>query len=101
MATILEVEPSPRQGKRFRVMLSDGRRFDFGAKGGSCYLDHGDPKLRAAYWARHTANPTEKRLIAELIPSPALYSAYLLWGGSTTSLGENVDALNQLMVQKN
>jgi hypothetical protein len=34
---------------------------------------------RDAYWDRHYANATEKKLIDNLVPLPALFSAYLLW----------------------
>jgi len=36
--------------------------------------------LRANYWKRHLANRTEDERITNLVPSPALFSAMLLWG---------------------
>ncbi len=90
---IVKIETSPRKTKRFRVTMDDGRIFDFGYDKGTTYIDHGDESKRLAYWKRHYANPTEKRLIDGLIPSPALFAAYLLWG-SSTSLEKNVRLLN-------
>jgi len=40
-------------------------------------------------------NPREQYLINNLIPSPALYSAYLLWG-LHTDIQSNIDYLNGL-----
>lgn len=92
---ITEIQRSPLQFKRFRVFLDDGRHYDFGLKGGSTYLEHRDKLKRMAYWKRHYGNPVEKDLIDNLVPSPALFSAYLLWG-SHTDLGKNILELNSL-----
>lgn len=92
---IISIESSPRKNKRYRVHLKNGQKIDFGLKGGSTYIDHGDKVKRKNYWARHLGNPIEKRLIEGLIPSPALFSAYLLWGESK-SLKENIKKLNRL-----
>jgi hypothetical protein len=97
---IVSVTKSPVKNKRFRVLLKNGRHYDFGLLGGSTYIDHHDKKLRDAYWKRHYANPTEKKLIDGFIDSPALFSAYLLWGDST-NLDKNIRDLNHLMNSKN
>ena len=93
---IEHITQSPIKTKRYRVFLSDGSHYDFGLRGGSTYLDHKDKQLRDAYWKRHYANPTEKKLIDNFTPSPALFSAYLLWGDST-NLSTNIRDLNMLM----
>lgn len=90
---------SPRKTKRFRAVMDDGRKIDFGYDKGETYIDHGDKVKRQNYWARHMANETEERLIDNLVPSPALLSAYLLWGNST-SLEKNIHHLNRLWRQK-
>ena len=47
------------------------------------YIDHHDKTKRANYWKRHlVANRTELHLITNLVPSPELFSAMLLWGDS-------------------
>ena len=81
--------------KRFRVILDDGRKFDFGLEGGQTYIDHGDKVLRENYLKRHLANPTEARLNENLIPSASLFSRYILWGEYPT-LEQNVNYLNKL-----
>jgi hypothetical protein len=92
---ILKIEKSPIKYKRYRAIMDDGKKYDFGLLGGETYLDHRDANKRRAYWARHYANETEKKLIDNLVPSPALFSAYLLWGGHS-DLDKNVKELNNL-----
>ena len=98
MIEILEVINSPRQNKRFRVMINqDGKvkHYDFGLDTGSTYIDHADDAKREAYWKRHLGNPKEEELITHLVPSPALFSAALLWGDSE-DITENIVALQKL-----
>jgi hypothetical protein len=83
---ILELVNSAKPTKRFKIVIKEGdavRSFDFGYKSGTTYIDHADEKKRQAYWARHCGNGTERNLINNFIPSPALFSARLLWGEST------------------
>ena len=91
---IVEIVKSPLKHKRYRVILSNGRHYDFGLDIGSTYLDHHDKDKRKAYWARHYTGK-EKKLIDNLTPSPALFSAYILWGNST-DLHTNIDNLNRI-----
>ena len=92
---IKEIQHSPIKNKRFRVILDNGKHYDFGLDTGSTYIDHHDIKKRNAYIARHFGNKLEKNLIINLVPSPALFSMYLLWG-KYTSLEENIKWLNSL-----
>tara|TARA_R110001632_G_scaffold154191_1_gene272272 strand:- start:9962 stop:10276 length:315 start_codon:yes stop_codon:yes gene_type:complete len=83
---ILELVCSPKPYKRFRIKIQEGdkqKHFDFGLKGGETYIDHEDKIKRRNYLARHLANKSEKQLIENNIPSPALFSAVLLWGKNT------------------
>lgn len=94
---ILDLITSPKPLKRFRIKIQDGdavKHYDFGLKEGSTYLDHQDKKKRDAYWARHCGNPKEKQLINNLIPSPSLFAARILWG-SSTDIGDNLVELQQ------
>jgi len=97
---IVDIKPSPLKYKRLRatIKLHDNsiRQIDFGLKGGSTYID-GDRtnKERENYLKRHLANKTENTLISNLIPSPSLLSAYLLWG-PTKNFETNVKELNKL-----
>ncbi|AIW01922.1 MAG: hypothetical protein YSLV7_ORF03 [Yellowstone Lake virophage 7] len=94
---IVNLVDSPKKDKRYRVFLSDGSKYDFGLKdfANGTYIDHGDKKIRFNYWARHLKNHNEQHLIDNLIPSPALFSAALLWGHST-NLDKNIKELNIL-----
>ena len=96
---IIKIDPSEKKDKRFIVTLDDGRKFDFGLKTGQTYIDHHDKVKRENYLKRHLANKIENKLINDLIPSPALFSAFLLWGPST-NLEENIKHLNNLMSRK-
>jgi hypothetical protein len=91
---IVELKPSPKPMKRYRVIMDTGKSYDFGLKGGETYIDHKDKKKRNAYWARHCGNDTERRLIDNLVPSPSLFAARLLWG-DYTDIEKNISQLNQ------
>lgn len=96
---IVRIEESPKEFKRYRVIMDNGRTYDFGLRDGSTYLDHKDKKKRYNYLARHMANETEKKLITNLVPSASLFSALLLWG-PYTSLRKNAEFLNGLWEKK-
>ena len=96
---IVDLMNSDRDKKRFKVMLNDGRSYNFGLKTGSTYLDHHNEDKRRAYWARHLNNPLEKQLILNLIPSPSLFSAVLIWG-PYTNIHDNIKHLNHLFKKK-
>ena len=96
---IIKIESSPISHKRFRVFMDNGKYYDFGLKGGSTYINHHDMTKRLNYLKRHLANETENTLIKNLVPSPSLFSAYLLWGKYTT-LEQNIHFLNELWKKK-
>ncbi len=87
---------SPLKNKKYRVIMSVGFKIYFGLKGSSTYLDHKDETKRNNYRVRHLENDKEKSLIKSLIPSPALFSYYLLWGPNS-SLEHNIKYLYQLL----
>lgn len=92
---IIKLENSEVKNKRFKVTLSNGDVYNFGLLGGKTYIDEGNKEKRLNYWARHLANPVEEYRINKLVPSPSLFSAYLLWGESS-DIKENVRNLNKL-----
>jgi len=94
MYKIVKIENSPRKNKRFRVYLENNDHYDFGLDNGKTYVDHKDKIKRENYRKRHMANDTEKHLIQNFIPSPSLFSYYILWGDST-SVEENIEKLNK------
>lgn len=99
---ITDIKPSPLKYKRYRatIKMHDNtiKEIDFGLKGGTTYIDGRTNNERLAYLRRHLANKKENELINNLIPSPSLLSAYLLWGPSK-SLETNIDELNKLFKQ--
>jgi Family of unknown function (DUF5754) len=96
---IIRIEKSHIKNKRFRVYLDDGEHYDFGFQFGSTYLDHKNKEKRENYWKRHLGNNEERHLIETLTPSPALFSALLLWGNQP-NLKKNIEILNNLFKQK-
>lgn len=99
---ITKISNSPLPNKRFRaeVKTKDGVKIiDFGFKQngryGTTFIDGADIVKRKNYWARHLANETEHKLINNLVPSPSLLSAYILWG-NTRDVAKNVKHLNSL-----
>ena len=95
---IKEIKKSNKKNKRFKVILNNGDIFDFGLKNGSTYIDHKDELLRGKYLKRHYNLKKERPFIENLIPSPALFSFYLLWVPYTT-IEENIKYLNNLFIQ--
>lgn len=96
---IIEIQRSPVKNKRFRIVMDDGKHYDFGYLHGSTYIDHHDKAKRLAYLKRHMANETEAKLIDNLVPSPALFAALILWGPYKTLL-RNIMNLNNLWRRK-
>jgi hypothetical protein len=92
------LQASKKKDKRYVIHIVDENKvksYNFGLKGGETFIDHKDEAKRLAYLARHMSpGSKEKDLIENLIPSPALFSAVLLWGPNKT-LGENVAALQK------
>jgi hypothetical protein len=97
---IIELTKSPKDNKRYRIVLEDEdgkqKHWDFGAEGGSTFIDHADPKKRYNYLRRHLANPTERARIWGGVPSPALFSAVLLWG-QTSDLTKQIITLQKIL----
>jgi len=92
--TIVEIVKSPIKHKRYRVILSNNKHYDFGLEGATTYLDGATDQTRENYWKRHLGNKTEANLINNYTPSPACFSAYLLWGDSR-DIHKNIKTLNK------
>jgi hypothetical protein len=94
---IEQLVTSTRKNKRFAITLNENGKintYHFGLKSGTTFIDHGDEAKRKAYLARHMANKKENYLIETLTPSPALFSAKLLWG-QTMDIIRNLIGLQQ------
>lgn len=92
---IIKLEKSPIKNKRLRVFLDNGDKYDFGLDGGHTYIEHNDKTKRRNYFQRHMGNATENTRICRLIPSAALFSAFILWGRHK-SIAANTKELNHL-----
>lgn len=101
--SIEELVTSTRNDKRFAITLNeDGKinTYHFGLKNGTTFIDHGDENKREAYLARHMANKKENYLISSLTPSPALFSAKLLWGQSMDIISNLIGLQKELNLKK-
>ena len=96
---IVSISPSEVKHKRFAIIMDAGKKYNFGLDTGSTYIDHHDKQIRDAYKARHYANGIEKELNDNLVPSPSLFSWYILWG-PYTNIEKNVRHLNALWKNK-
>ena len=96
---IVSISKSKVKNKRFVITMDDGKKYNFGLDTGRTYIDHHDKQIRDAYRSRHYANDIERKLINYLVPSPSLFSFYILWG-PYTSIEKNVRHLNALWKNK-
>jgi hypothetical protein len=100
IARIVDIINSDRDKKRFKIVLNNGKMYDFGSRGSETYIDHHNKQKRDAYIKRHTASPLERNLISNLVPSPALFAAAILWGKYET-IEDNIRNLNQAFEKYN
>ena len=76
--------------------MDDGKKIYFGQPNAYTYIDGANDIIRDNYRKRHYANKTEKYRIDNLIPSPALFSWYIIWGDSH-NIKKNIKQLQSLM----
>jgi Family of unknown function (DUF5754) len=93
---IISLDSSPKKNKRFRVYLDSNKYYDFGSPNANTFIDGASEQTKLNYQKRHYANKTEKYRIDNLIPSPSLFSYYVLWG-PYSNINKNVKYLNKLM----
>jgi hypothetical protein len=89
---ILKLEKSNKEGKKFKAVLDNGKTIDFGSNVSQTYVEGASKQKRDNYLKRHLANSVEKHHIENLVMSPALLSAALLW--NTPNLEKNISILN-------
>ena len=78
----MELYESNRKNKRFMAIIK-GKKYHFGLKNGSTYIDHKDELKRQNYIKRHIVNEDWGKV------NSGSLSRYLLWGDST-SLDKNI-----------
>ena len=79
----MEIYESKRKDKRFMAIIK-GKKYHFGLKNGSTYIDHKDKTKRENYIKRHSIREDWSKINAGSL------SRYLLWGHST-SLEKNIN----------
>jgi hypothetical protein len=94
--SIEELEDKPKRFKVITLEWGKKRVYQFGQPNGFTYIDGASKQTRRNYLLRHMANETEAHLINNNIPSPALFSAKLLWGNSSNII-KNIEDLNELL----
>ena len=67
---------SPRPDKKFRVILPDGRKIDFGAKGYSDYTIHKDKERMTRYIIRHQKRENWAK---SGVATAGFWSRWVLW----------------------
>ena len=65
------------KGKRYSVVNPDGKRINFGAEGGSTFIDHKDEKKKKAWIARHSKMNENWTYSGR--DTAGFWSRYLLW----------------------
>ena len=77
----MELYESNRKNKRFMAIIDD-KKYHFGLKNGSTYIDHKDKHKRQNYIKRHQVRENWNEVNAGSL------SRYLLW--NSTSLEKNI-----------
>lgn len=93
---LIKVEESKNKNKRFKALFKEKesgkiKEVNFGAKGGSTFIDHKDENKRKAYIKRHSENPLQKPFLnkKKYSDKPANLAMDILWGKST-NINENI-----------
>ena len=97
LSPIMEIFASHKPNKRCLAVYNN-KKYHFGSTNGFTFIDGASEKTRDNYRARHYANAAERFRIDNLIPSPALFSWFLLW--NTPDIKANIEILNALLEQK-
>lgn len=74
---------STRKGKRFMVILPDGKKVHFGAEDGETYLEHKDDDKKEAWLARHGSKEMNEDWSKDGMHTAGFYSRWLLWNKKT------------------
>jgi hypothetical protein len=96
---IIKILTSDKPNKRYKIIMNNNKTYDFGYKYGNTYIDHHNKLLRYNYMVRHYNLIKERPFIDNIIPSPSLFSFYILWG-PFTDIYDNINYLNNLLNKK-
>jgi hypothetical protein len=75
------LEKSSRKNKKFMILLPDGKKVHFGARGMSDYTKHHDDKRKERYLARAVYKPD--------VNSASFWARWVLWNKKT--IDESLD----------
>ena len=89
---ITRVIKSNKKDKKMTAILDNGKEIHFGSATSQTYVEGATKEKRDNYFRRHLANPVERHHVENLVMSPALLSAYVLW--YTPDMNKNIDLLN-------
>ena len=95
---MIQIFLSDKPNKRF-VAVYNNKKYYFGQPNANTYIDGASQTTRENYLKRHIANPVERLRIEQLIPSPALFSAYILWG-QTQDINKNTEILEKMLINE-
>ena len=98
---IIEIKELHGKRKKYTLIISEYgklKKYQFGQPNGLTYINGASNQVKDNYWKRHLANKTEYYRISNLIPSPALFSAYILW--NTPNIIKNIEILNKMFKEK-
>ena len=70
--------PSSRKNKRLMVVYR-GHKIHFGSKTGRTFIDHNNPYIRRAWYARHSKIVSNGEYVINNPLSPSYWSARILW----------------------
>jgi hypothetical protein len=90
---IIYLSHSPLKTKKYRVVLPDGKKVDFGAKGYEDYTGHKDPIRKERYLNRHY-----KREDWNNPYTAGFWSARLLW--NKDNLADAIKDIEKLLLTK-
>ena len=76
MIIMYKLMKSPRPDKKLRVLLPDGRKVDFGAKGYSDYTIHKDKERMKRYIIRHQKRENWGK---SGVATAGFWSRWILW----------------------
>jgi len=76
-----KLEPPTVEGKRYSIVTPEGRRINFGSKGGSTFIDHKDERKKAAWMARHSK--LNENWAYSGRNTAGFYARWLLWSEPT------------------
>jgi len=77
---IYKLQKATQKGKRYSVVNPDGKRINFGAEGGSTFIDHKDEVKKMNWIARHSKMGENWTYSGR--DTAGFWARYLLWSAN-------------------